>query len=88
MIGYNTYKLVSQDIEFLGNGEMLAICKILIESRAFTKEKITSLLNKILSLCVLPTEHEQIKEYIANELFYYAEPKHASDRHGYGLEDR
>ena len=56
---------------------MLAICKILIESRAFTKEKITSLLNKILSLCVLPTEHEQIKEYIANELFYYAEPKHA-----------
>lgn len=73
----NTYKLVSQDIEFLTNGEMLAICKVLIESRAFTKEKITSLLSKILSLCVLPTEHEQIKEDIANELFYYAEPKHA-----------
>ena len=51
----NSYKLVSQNINYLSNGEMLALCKILIESRAFTKEKLTSLLNNILSLCVLPS---------------------------------
>ena len=36
----NSYKLVSQNINYLSNGEMLALCKILIESRAFTKEKL------------------------------------------------
>lgn len=73
----NSYKLVSQNINYLSNGEMLALCKILIESRAFTKEKLTSLLNNILSLCVLPSDDSQIKDYIANELFYYNDPAHA-----------
>ena len=55
----NSYKLVSQNINYLSNGEMLALCKILIESRAFTKEKLTSLLNNILSNSI-----ESVREII------------------------
>lgn len=72
----NAYKLVSRNVDYLTNGEMLAICKILLESRAFPKDKMNSLLTNMLSLCVLPADHEQIKDYIANELFNYANPAH------------
>ena len=34
----NGYRLVTQEIEQLSKGEVLALCKILLESRAFTKE--------------------------------------------------
>lgn len=42
------YKLVSQRQENLTKGEVLAICKILIESRAFSKVDIESLLGRML----------------------------------------
>ena len=35
----NSYRLVTQEIEQLSKGEVLALCKILLESRAFTKEQ-------------------------------------------------
>ena len=36
----NGYRLVTQEIEQLSKGEVLALCKILLESRAFTKEQV------------------------------------------------
>jgi len=72
------YKLVTQEVSHLSEGEMLAVCKILIESRAFSKEAMTSLLNRILNLAVSPKDKEQVEWYIANELFHYADPAHPS----------
>lgn len=72
------YKLVSQEVSHLSEGEMLAVCKILIESRAFTKDEVSSLLNRILNLSVSPKEKAQIEWYIANEIYNYANPAHAS----------
>jgi predicted DNA-binding transcriptional regulator YafY len=72
------YRLVTQEIDRLTEGEMLAICKILIESRAISKAEISSLLERLLNLCVAPKSRDQIQWYIANEIFNYADPAHAS----------
>lgn len=72
------YRLVTQELSYLSEGEMLAVCKILLESRAFSKEMITSLLQRILNLCVSDRDQEEVERYCSNELFYYMTPAHAS----------
>jgi predicted DNA-binding transcriptional regulator YafY len=72
------YRLVSQEAERLSNGELLAICKILIESRAFSKAEISSLLERLLDFCVSSKGRGEIQWYIANELYNYTDPVHAS----------
>ncbi len=72
------YKLTSEKNSYLSEGEMLAVCKILIESRAFSKEVVTSLLNTILNLTISPNSQKQIKDYIGNELFNYRDLTHPS----------
>ena len=49
----NGYRLVTQEIEQLSKGEVLALCKILLESRAFTREQVEKQLQIILNLCGL-----------------------------------
>ena len=46
----NGYRLVTQEVEQLSKGEVLALCKILLESRAFTKEQVEKQLQIILNL--------------------------------------
>ena len=72
------YKLITQEVSHLSEGEMLAVCKILLESRAFSKSEMTSLLGRILNLSVSPKDKDQIEGYIANELFHYTDPAHPS----------
>ena len=45
-----SYKMMTQRTEELSEGEMLAICKILLESRAFSKEEVGVLVKKIITL--------------------------------------
>ena len=60
------------------NSEILAICKILLDSRAFTKNEMVSVLQKMIESCV-PTENQKlVKELIVNEEFHYIEPRHNS----------
>ena len=60
------------------NSEILAICKILLDSRAFTKNEMVSVLQKMIESCV-PTENQKlVKELIINEEFHYIEPRHRS----------
>jgi hypothetical protein len=77
------YRLVTQKVDRLSEGEMLAICKILIESRALSKAEISSLLERLLNICVTPKDRNQIQWYIANEIFNYADPAHASPNTDY-----
>lgn len=71
------YHLVTQEVSYLSQGEMLAVSKILLESRAFSKEQITSLLSRIENLCVSGKERRDIEQLISNELFNYHTPAHA-----------
>lgn len=73
----NSYYLVSQEAEHLSSGEVLALCKILLESRAFTKEQIEKQLRIVLSFCVSKQEKADIEYFISNELFNYHDPAHA-----------
>lgn len=74
----NGYSLVTQEIEQLSRGEVLALCKILLESRAFTKEQVEKQLQIILNLCVSQKEKSDIEWFISNELFNYHDPAHAA----------
>ena len=61
------------------NSEILAICKILLDSRAFKKEEMVSVLDKLISCCVPEKNQKLVKDLIANEEFHYVEPRHQSD---------
>lgn len=58
------------------NSEILAICKILLDSRAFTKNEMQGMLEKLIDCCVPVTNQKLVKELIRNEEFYYIEPRH------------
>lgn len=58
------------------NSELLAICKILLDSRAFTKNEMQRMLEKLIDCCVPVTNQKLVKELIRNEEFHYIEPRH------------
>lgn len=60
------------------NPEILAICKILLDSRAFTKIEMEAMLQKLIESCVPEENQKLVKELIGNEEFHYIEPKHGS----------
>ena len=77
-IKYNKKKkgyILENNKDRFRNEEILAISKILLESRAFCKEELNELLRK---LCLLSEEDEmkQVKEMIKNEKFNYVPLKH------------
>lgn len=55
------------------NSEILAVSKILLESRAFTKEELTSILDKLIEGCVPLRNMKLVSELIANEKHHYIE---------------
>ena len=55
---------------------MLAVCKILLESRAFRKDELEPMLRKLINNGVPREKQKAIKELISNELFHYIEPQH------------
>lgn len=70
------YRLESVYRAKLTNPEVLAICKILLDSRAFVKEEMTQMINKLIDCCVPQSNQKTVKELISNEEFHYVEPRH------------
>lgn len=60
----------------LSNSEVLALCKILLDSRAFVKEEMTDMLDRLISCCVPSSNQKLVKELINNEAFHYVELQH------------
>lgn len=60
------------------NPEILAICKILLDSRAFTKKEMQRVLAKLIDSCVPEDNQKLVKEMISNEEFHYIQPRHGS----------
>ncbi len=60
------------------NSEILAVCKILLESRAFTKQEIGSILDKLIAGCVPQKNMKLVTDLISNEKFHYVELHHKS----------
>ena len=49
-----------------------------MESRAFTKDELTPILDKLIDCCVPKENKYQVTELIANERHHYVEPQHKS----------
>lgn len=60
----------------LSNSEVLAVCKILLESRALTKDEMKNILDKLISCCVPESNRKLVADLIKNEEFHYVEPRH------------
>ena len=60
------------------NSEILAVTKILLESRAFTKKELNSILNKLVEGCVPQKNMKLVSDLIANERYHYVELHHKS----------
>ena len=60
----------------LQNSEVLALCKILLDSRAFTKAEMVEMLDKLITCCVPKINQKRVKDLISNEEFHYVEPRH------------
>lgn len=58
------------------NSEVLALSKILLDSRAFTKKEMIQLLDKLISCCVPDANQKLVTDLINNEEFHYVEPRH------------
>ena len=70
------YRLIVHDSDHLSNSEVLAVCKILLESRSLRKDELMPILDKLVSRCV-PTENRAaVIDLLANEKFHYIEPQH------------
>ena len=69
------YRLIKQEREFLTNDEILAISKVLLESRGFNKEELNKLIDKLL-LQATPSARMNIKDLILKERFHYIPPRH------------
>ena len=67
------YRLETIYKMLLKNSEVLAICKILLDSRAFPKEDMAAMINKLITCCVPESNREIVRDLIRNEEFHYVE---------------
>ncbi len=58
------------------NSEILAVAKILLESRAFTKRELKTILDKLVEGCVPLKNMKLISDLISNEKYHYVELNH------------
>ena len=74
--GKKGFLMVGTEGSMMSNSEILAVSKILLESRAFRKDEINSILDKLISGCVSQKNRKLVSDLIANERFHYVELKH------------
>lgn len=72
----NGYRLQEIPEPKFTNSQILALCKILLDSRSLLKTEMTSLLKSLVTNCVPQENQKAIRELIKNELFHYIEPRH------------
>lgn len=81
-VGYekekNGHSMKGLEDTLLSNSEILAVSKILLESRAFTKIEINSILYKIINGCVPEESMKLVNKLIDNEKIHYKETRHGS----------
>lgn len=70
------YRLESPSRALLNNSEILAVCKILLESRSMRKDEMLPILDKLIACCVPEKSKKAITELLANEKHHYVGPHH------------
>ena len=70
------YRLEDDNNSLFTNSEILAVCKILLESRSLVKDEMLPIIDKLLDRCVPKENKKIVKALIENEKFHYIEPQH------------
>lgn len=70
------YKLVKRPPKELSNSEILAVCKILLDSRSMRKDEMLPILDKLVDCCVPANNRRVVNTLLSNEKFHYIEPHH------------
>ena len=70
------YRLTRSLPKGLSNSEILAVCKILLESRSMRKDEMLPILEKLIDCAVPEDSQKAVKALIANEQIHYLEPHH------------
>lgn len=69
------YRLLRRETDWLTNKEVLALCKVLLESRAFQPEEMNRMLDKLL-LQVVPNDRRTVSDMIRKERDQYVPLQH------------
>ena len=64
------------EASLMTNSEILAVAKILLESRAFSKRELQDILDKLIEGCVPLKNMKLVSDLIANEKYHYVELNH------------
>ena len=70
------YRLIQATPKGLSNSEILAVCKILLESRSMRTDEMLPILDKLICCAVPESSQKAVKALIANEELHYVEPHH------------
>jgi predicted DNA-binding transcriptional regulator YafY len=73
------FRLDGATPDFLTNNEILAIAKILLESRAFRKDQIKKIINKLITNCIPKQSQKTVNDLVSNEVYHYVELHHKVD---------
>lgn len=74
----NGYRVDAVKMKFT-NPEVLAIAKILLDSRAFTKAEMEDMLERLIKCCVPKDNQKLVRDLMRNESFHYIEPRHKTE---------
>ena len=70
------YRLELTNPRGLTNDEILAVCKILLESRSMRRDEMMPILDKLIDCAVPEDGKRRVQQLISNESFHYVEPHH------------
>lgn len=70
------YFLNQASSKSLSNSEILAVCKILLESRSLRYDEMLPILDKLVDCCVPEANKAAVKGLLANEKYHYIAPHH------------
>lgn len=68
--------MIGDEPSMMTNSEILAVSKILLESRAFTRRELKVILNKLVEGCVPLKNMKLVRDLISNEKYHYVELNH------------
>ena len=69
------YRLTHAKPMGLSNSEILAVCKILLESRSMRRDEMLPILDKLVDCCVPEENKRAVQQMIGNEKLHYIEPQ-------------
>ncbi len=72
-----SYRMVNAETRYLSRAEIIAISKILLDSRGLNEEEMDRIIEKLITSSVMPKDREFIEDILKNEWFNYSEPTHS-----------